>query len=79
MLPVYVILSLAALFVYWCTSYQRRRSPLPPGPRDLPLVGNILNFPSLNIWETFTHWKSQYGWFEVILASSATSYNTIYY
>ena len=39
----------------------RARPPLPPGPRGLPLIGNLLDMPSEQEWRTFARWGDQYG------------------
>lgn len=35
--------------------------PFPPGPKPLPLLGNILDLPRKHEWETFTKWGRVYG------------------
>lgn len=35
--------------------------PLPPGPKPLPILGNILDMPRKNEWETISEWGKQYG------------------
>ena len=44
---------------------KRRRNPsgfpYPPGPRQLPLVGNLFDIPERKAWETYARWASQYG------------------
>ncbi|KAF8653529.1 hypothetical protein AX16_003913 [Volvariella volvacea WC 439] len=34
---------------------------LPPGPRGLPLVGNVFDIPKEKPWLTFAEWAKQYG------------------
>ncbi|KAK7676963.1 hypothetical protein QCA50_020081 [Cerrena zonata] len=61
MLYLCAVLSILSFAVYQITLHRRRHSLLPPGPKGLPVVGNVLDFPSSSIWETFTGWKSRYG------------------
>ncbi|KAJ7252466.1 cytochrome P450 [Mycena rebaudengoi] len=44
--------------------FNRRRSfhlPLPPGPKRLPLFGNLFGLPTKFEWETFTKWSKELG------------------
>ena len=34
---------------------------LPPGPKPLPIIGNLLDMPSYKPWETFSVWKQRWG------------------
>ncbi|KAH7916689.1 cytochrome P450 [Hygrophoropsis aurantiaca] len=36
-------------------------APLPPGPKKLPLLGNILDMPSVKPWMTFADWGKKFG------------------
>jgi hypothetical protein len=49
----------------WCRKRwdNRSRTPLPPGPPSLPLVGSILSLDDpLRPWLSFSAWRSTYGW-----------------
>lgn len=42
--------------------YQRRRGlPYPPGPRPLPVIGNLLHIPKEFSWLTYTQFSEKYG------------------
>jgi hypothetical protein len=46
--------------VYWMNG--RRQGPhLPPGPKKLPFVGNLLSMPSTLEWETFARWGEEHS------------------
>jgi hypothetical protein len=38
-----------------------RRLPLPPGPKGLPLLGNIFQFPQAVPWEGYDRLCKEYG------------------
>ena len=52
-----VAISVAAYFF----SKRRNHLPLPPGPKKLPLLGNILDMPKEFDWETYHSWSKEYG------------------
>lgn len=37
------------------------RLPLPPGPKPLPLIGNVLDMPKYHEWYTYQDWNKKYG------------------
>ena len=44
----------------------RSRSHLPPGPKGLPIVGNLFDFDTTHVWEQFGAWGRQYGRFSFL-------------
>ncbi|KAI6035508.1 cytochrome P450 [Pisolithus orientalis] len=40
---------------------KKKPAPFPPGPKPLPLLGNILDMPSVKPWLTFSDWASKFG------------------
>ncbi|GJJ12995.1 hypothetical protein Clacol_007244 [Clathrus columnatus] len=62
------ILALAIVPVGWWILHLirlRRKNaqmpPLPPGPKPLPVLGNLLDLPVERDYETYTRWKDVYG------------------
>jgi cytochrome P450 len=53
---------LAALGLYLVKKMlEKSYPPFPPGPKGLPLVGNMLDMPKMQEWITFAKWGQQYG------------------
>ncbi|KAL1945436.1 hypothetical protein VTO73DRAFT_2287 [Trametes versicolor] len=51
-----VVLALRGLWLR-----RASKSPLPPGPRGLPLLGNLFDIPRQSAWKTFAAWSKEYG------------------
>lgn len=52
---------LTALIVAHMSSTKRAPAPLPPGPRGLPLVGNVADLPQSQPWLGFAEFEEKYG------------------
>ena len=61
MIAVYIFLVLVALSILKAFFRSIRRISLPPGPKGLPLVGNILDMPVEREWLTFARWGEVWG------------------
>lgn len=57
----YTGLIIAYALYRWKKWHTKSRLPLPPGPKKLPLVGNLFQLPTSFEWETYAHWSEVYN------------------
>lgn len=57
---IFSSLCVVLLFLY-VVRRKRHTLPLPPGPKGLPMIGNVLDIPSKNQWLTYWKWGKLYG------------------
>ncbi|KLO07687.1 cytochrome P450 [Schizopora paradoxa] len=51
-----------SLLSYWIVGFSRRRNlPYPPGPRGLPIIGNVLSMPKSHLWLKASEWGKDHG------------------
>ncbi|EEB89177.1 hypothetical protein MPER_12751 [Moniliophthora perniciosa FA553] len=53
------LIALIAAYVYSKIS-GRRKGPFPPGPKKMPLIGNLLDMPTNFEWETYDKWCKEF-------------------
>jgi len=53
--------SLVALLSVWKSKTKSTSLPLPPGPRCIPFLGNVLDIDTTEPHVSYTQWGHQYG------------------
>jgi len=60
-IDILVLVSSIAAFLIVRDYQKRQRLPYPPGPRPLPLIGNLFDVPKEFSWLTYTRLSKKYG------------------
>ncbi|KAJ7113938.1 cytochrome P450 [Mycena epipterygia] len=58
---VWSILGLAIICCGIRWKRTRSKLPLPPGPKKLPLLGNLFSIPAERPWETYLQWSKEFS------------------
>ncbi len=62
---LYISLSLVLAeigLIYYISNLRRSpKLPLPPGPKPLPIIGNLFDVPQSKPWITYMDWSKAYG------------------
>lgn len=57
----YATVSLVFLRLLYLWAGGRARHRFPPGPRGLPIIGNIRDIPPMPTWVEYRKWTDTYG------------------
>lgn len=60
-LTVVAIACFSLVLLRYLVRPSRSRLPLPPGPKPLPIIDNLLDFPEHYEWVTYDRWRKKYG------------------
>ncbi|KAG6867871.1 hypothetical protein C0993_009945 [Termitomyces sp. T159_Od127] len=56
-----IAICILALFLYLKCFGRYKSLPLPPGPKKLPIIGNLLDIPKKFEWITYHNWCKEFG------------------
>ncbi|KAF9522935.1 cytochrome P450 [Crepidotus variabilis] len=56
-----LVLVLGAIGLYYYIAKKQSRVRLPPGPKGLPIIGNVADVPTEQEWKTYAEWGRKWG------------------
>ncbi|KIJ32790.1 hypothetical protein M422DRAFT_265423 [Sphaerobolus stellatus SS14] len=56
-----LVIILTTTYNFWARDQIPKGLRLPPGPKGLPLIGNVFDMPKEREWETLEKWAEEYG------------------
>ena len=59
-----ILAAVVLIFLYLkrnSNGHSSSQLPLPPGPKGLPVIGNLLDMPTSFEWETYHKWSKELG------------------
>ena len=57
----WLLLAVGLLLARFVNKTSKAKQPFPPGPKGIPLIGNILQINSERPWITYSKWCRQHG------------------
>lgn len=58
---IWVVIVTSLTFLLYHRLKCRSRPPYPPGPKGLPILGNLFDFPKSEEWKTYDRWSKEFG------------------
>jgi len=62
-----LFLAVALAVLIYLKRASSRSLPLPPGPKRLPLIGNLLNVPRNLEWESYERWGKEFSAYLLVI------------
>jgi len=63
LVAILTTVTVALIFLHLKRKNGRSYLPLPPGPKGLPVIGNLRDMPTSFEWETYHKWSKELGTF----------------